>query len=572
MQAALVHTFAVLMIGMILPSWSSAGTRSVGESFASRSVVYAAQGAVATTNPLATGVALDVLRRGGTAIDAAIAAHAVIGVTEPFNTGVGGDLFAIVWDPKTKRLHGFNGSGRAPAGMSLRELQKRLGEEAREMPYFGYYTVSVPGAVDGWYRLHERFGRASMKELLAPAIAYADAGFPVGQVAADDWKSLDTPTEDPGEYDNVRAVFTVKGRTPRAGEVMRNPQLARVMEQVAAEGPAAFYRGSIARQIDAYMRRIGGPLRAEDLARHRGEWVDPVSVRYRGYDVFELRPNTQGAVVLETLRILEGYDLKAMGFGSADYAHVLVEAIKLAFEDRADFYADPRFQPAPLERLLSQEHADRQRALIEMQHARPTRGIIPKQSHTTYLTVADRDGMMVSFIASLFDAFGSRQVPDGLGFALQSRASGLSLVDGHPNVYAPNKRPFHTLIPAFVMKDGQPWLSFGVLGGSLQPQMHVQILVNMIDFGMNAQEAGDAARIAVSGGPEPWIPQSTEQHTVLLEPGLSAATVAELKRRGHAVEQRSGFFGGYQAIRRDLGSGVYEAASEMRMDGMAAGY
>lgn len=568
-----VRTLAVLLTASVVPAaWGDGGVRSVGDHFASRSVVYATQGAVATTNPLATGVALDVLRRGGTAIDAAITAHAVIGVVEPFNTGIGGDLFAIVWDPKTRRLHGFNGSGRAPAGLPVEELKRRLGKKVREMPYVGYYTVSVPGAVEGWQQLHERFGRLAIKDLLAPAISYADKGFPVSPVAADDWTHLNDPTHDPGEFENIRAVFTMDGRTPRAGEIFRNPQLARAMEQIANEGAAAFYRGSIAQRIDAYMRRIGGPLRASDLAQHRGEWVDPVSVRYRGYDVFELPPNTQGAVALQVLKIIEGYDIKAMGFGSADYSHVLVEAIKLAFEDRADFYADPKSHPVPLERLLSEEHAKRRRASIDMRHARPTRGVVPKESHTTYLTVADRDGMMVSFIASLFDTFGSRQVPDGLGFALQSRASGFSLVEGHPNEYAPDKRPFHTIIPAFVMKDGQPWMSFGVLGGSLQPQMHVQILANMIDFGMNAQEAGDAARIAISGGPEPWTPRSMEQHVVTIEPGIPANTVAELKRRGHNAKQHKGFFGGYQAIRRDPRTGVYEAAAEMRLDGMAAGY
>jgi gamma-glutamyltranspeptidase/glutathione hydrolase len=430
----------------------------------------------------------------------------------------------------------------------------------------------VPGAVEAWYALHARFGRLPMPALLEPAIGYARDGFPVAPVAARMWADnggfVDATRP---EFAVFHATFMPGGRAPAAGERFRNPRMAASLASIAAGGPDALYRGPLGATIAQALRAHGGGLREADLAAHRGEWVEPVSVRYRGYDVHELPPNTQGGVVLQVLNLLQGYDLRAMGFGSVDHAHVLVEALKLAWEDRADFYADPGTAP-PLARLLSPEYAAARRGLIDLAKARPTRSAVPHESHTTYLTVADRDGMMVSLISSLFDGFGSGIVPDGLGFALQSRGAGFSLLDGHPNAWAPGKRPLHTIIPAFVTRDGEPWFSFGVLGGSFQPQGHVQVLLNLIDFGMNAQEAGDAPRIAISGGPDPWNPAGGSAHRVHVEPGIADEVVAALRARGHDVRRGGLFFGGYNGIRRDPATGFYEAAAEMRLDATAAGY
>jgi len=549
-----------------------AGARPVGAAFASRSAVLAANGAAATTNPLASATAIDVLRRGGSALDAALAANAVLAVVEPFNTGPGGDVFAIVWDPRESRLQGYNGSGRAPASGSLRELRRAIGAQATLVPGRGAHSVTVPGAVEAWTALHARFGRMPFAEVLAPAIAYASEGFPVAPVAARLWSDngLGVPRTD-AAFAAFHATFMPDGRAPRAGERFRNPAFAESLRAIASGGAAGFYRGAIGARIVATLRAGGSAMQAADLATHRGDWVEPASVDYRGYRVHELPPNTQGGVVLQVLKLLEGYDLRALGPGSADYAHLLVESLKLAWEDRADHYADPASAP-PLAPLLSAAHADARRALIDPTRARATRGAVPTQSHTTCLSVADRDGMIVSLISSVFDGFGSALVPEGLGFVLQSRAAGFSLQDGHPNAWTPGRRPLHTIIPAFVTRDGAPWLSFGVLGGSFQPQGHVQILVNQIDFDMDPQEAGDAPRIAISGGPDPWNPGGGAPHRVHVEPAVPEGLVEALRARGHEVLRGGMFFGGYSGIRRDTASGVYAAAAEMRMDGCAAGY
>lgn len=548
------------------------GRRPVGAAFASRSPVHAAQGAAATTNPLATASALDVLRRGGTALDAALAANAVLAVVEPFNTGPGGDLFALVWDPRSRRLHGYNGSGRSSAAGSLAALRGALGEGVRQIPGLGAHAVTVPGAVEAWYALHARFGRLPLPALLEPAIGYAEDGFPVAQVAARLWADNASRVEVavPG-FAAFGTTFLPGGRAPAAGERFRNGAMAAALRAIAAGGPDAFYRGEIAARIVATLRCGGSALQASDLATHRGDWVEPVAVRYRGYDVHELPPNTQGGVVLQVLRLLEGHDLRALGHGSAAQLHLLVEALKLAWEDRADHYADAA-SSTPLARLLSDDHLAARRALLDPARARATRGGVPRESHTTYLAVADRDGMMVSLISSLFDGFGSALVPDGLGFALQSRAVGFSLLDGHPNAWAPGKRPLHTIIPGFVTRDGAPWFAFGVLGGAFQPQGHVQVLLNLIDFGMNVQEAGDAPRIAISGGPDPWNPAGGSPHRVHVEPGIADATIAALRERGHDVMRGGTFFGGYNGIRRDAANGCYEAGTEMRLDGAAGGF
>ena len=554
------------------------GDRPAGASHTSRSPVIARNGVAATSHPLATQVALDILKQGGSAVDAAIAANAALGLMEPNSCGIGGDLFAIVWDPKTARLHGLNGSGRAAQGLSLATLRQKLGG-AETMPFRGMYGITVPGAVDGWFTLHDKFGKLPMADLLAPSIAYAREGVPVPQVIAHAWR---VAVEDVirngdrfGEIENFKALYMPGGSTPEEGQIFRNPGLAGTYERIARDGREGFYGGETAAVIDAYMRRIGGPLRREDLSSHRSKWVEPVSVSYRGYDVFELPPSGQGIAALQMLNILEGFDLAAMGHNSADSLHVLVEAKKLVFEDRARFYADPAFIDVPVEGLLSKSYAAKRRALIDMHRAStdfdagdPTL----ENGDTVYLTVADSDGMMVSLIQSIYAGMGSGQAPDGLGFVFQNRGSGFSLEPDHPNQYQPGKRPFHTIIPGFVMRDGVPLLSFGVMGGSMQPQGHVQVLLNMIDFGMDVQAAGDAARYRHIGSSDPSGARRVDGGALFVESGVSAEVIGNLVKRGHSVAVEKGLYGGYQAIRRDPRTGVYFAASEMRKDGHAAGY
>jgi gamma-glutamyltranspeptidase/glutathione hydrolase len=554
------------------------GTRYAGKAFASRSPVLAREGMAATSHPLASAVAVDVLKRGGSAVDAAIAANAMLALVEPYACGPGGDLFAIVWDPKTGELHGFNGSGRSPRGLSHDALVEALGEDSR-MPTFGPLPISVPGAVDGWYRLHERFGKLPVKDLLAPAIRYAREGIPVTPVDSASWSEDLPPILAAGlpaaSVENLQRIYLVDGRTPSTGTIFRNPDLARTYETLAEHGRDAFYRGALARTMAAYVQRMGGHLDADDFTRHEGEWVDPVSVSYRGYDIYELPPNGQGIAALQMLNILEGYDLAAMGRDSADFWHVLIEAKKLAYEDRARFYADPEFAPAPLAWLLSKDYAAERRALLRMEKASKQLppGTPPEHGDTTYLATADASGMMVSLIQSTYWGFGSGLVPDGLGFALQNRASSFSLDKRHANVYAPGKRPFHTIIPAFAMKDGKPVMSFGVMGGFIQPQGHVQILVNLFDFGMNVQEAGDAARAIHSGSSQPNGDRMSDGGTVEMEAGVPKSVVETLRARGHrVVHGENPFVGGYQAIWRDPETGVYHGASEMRFDGSAIGY
>ncbi|WP_226975160.1 gamma-glutamyltransferase [Xanthomonas sp. LMG 12462] len=551
---------------------AQAADRITGQPFATRSEVIAPHAMAATSQPLATQIALETMREGGSAVDAAIAANAALGLMEPTGNGVGGDLFAIVWDPKTQKLYGYNGSGRSPKALTLAEFQRR---GLKEIPATGPLPVSVPGAVDGWFALHERFGRRTMAQNLAPAIRYARDGHPVAETIAYYW---DRSVPRLSQYPGFKEQFTIDGHAPRKGELWKNPNLANTLQQIADGGRDAFYKGPIARTIDAYFKANGGFLRYEDLASHHGEWVEPVSTNYRGYDVWELPPNSQGIAALQMLNILEGYDFSKIPFGSAEHVHLFTEAKKLAFADRARFYADPAFQPAPLARLISKDYAAQRRALISMDRAlKEVQPGTPKQleeGDTIYLTVADADGMMVSLIQSNYRGMGSGMAPPGLGFILQDRGEMFVLQKDHPNGYAPGKRPFQTIIPAFVTKDGKPWLSFGVMGGAMQPQGHVQILMNLIDFHMNLQEAGDAPRIQHDGSTEP-----TGQATAMrdggelnLETGFAYDTIRELMRKGHRVIFADGPYGGYQAIARDPGSGVYYGASESRKDGQAAGY
>ncbi|HEV7609388.1 MAG TPA: gamma-glutamyltransferase [Steroidobacteraceae bacterium] len=527
----------------------------------------------ATSQPLVSQVALDVLKRGGTAVDAAIAANATMGLMEPTGNGVGGDLFAIVWDARTKKLYGLNGSGRSPRSLTLETLRAELHKlNSPTIPRTGPLPVSVPGAVDGWFELHARFGRLPMKELLQPAIAYARNGFPVTEVIADGWARNARVL---AKYPGFAETYMPNGRAPAKGEIFRNPNLANTLSAIAAGGRDAFYKGDIAARIDSYMRANGGYLTAADLASHHSEWVEPVSTNYRGYDVWELPPNAQGVAALQMLNILEAYDLKSMGFGSADYLHVLIEAKKLAFEDRARYYADPEFTKIPLAGLLSKTYAAKRRALISMDKAAleyPDDPRALEQGDTIYMTVADSAGNMVSLIQSNYRGMGSGMTPTGCGFILQDRGELFSLDAGHANVYAPGKRPFQTIIPAFVTRDGKPWLSFGVMGGAMQPQGHVQILVNLIDFGMNLQEAGDAPRARHDGSSEPTGERMHDGGQVVLEVGATPATVKALEARGHKVTvSNDGDFGGYQAILRNA-EGVYFGASESRKDGAAQGY
>ncbi|MEZ4826732.1 MAG: gamma-glutamyltransferase [Bacteroidia bacterium] len=541
--------------------------RLTGYNFATRSEVIARNGMAATSQPLATQVAIDILKAGGTAIDAAIAANATLGLMEPTGCGVGGDLFAIVWDAKTQQLYGLNASGRSPRSLTLQYFKDH---GYTSIPPRGPLPVSVPGCVDGWFELHEKFGKLPMKVVLAPAINYAREGFPVSELIA---YYLGVSERVYKDMPNFADTWMPNGHCPRKGEVFQNPRLANTLELIANGGRKAFYRGEIAAKIAAHMEQVGGFITLEDLKNHHSEWVTPVSTNYRGYDVWELPPNGQGISALQMLNILEAYDLKSMGFGSPEYLHVLTEAKKLAFEDRAKYYADPDFNKIPVDWLISKEYANERRPLINPNRAGrayPAGKI--KDGDTIYLTVADKEGNMVSFIQSNFRGMGSGVVPGDLGFMLQDRGELFALEEGHFNVYEPGKRPFHTIIPAFVTKEGKPFMSFGVMGGDMQPQGHVQILVNMIDFGMNLQEAGDAPRMNHDGSSSPTGPEMTDGGVLNLESGFPYETIRGLELRGHKIGFDSGNYGGYQAIMYDSENKVYYGASESRKDGHAAGY
>ena len=541
--------------------------RVTGLPFATRSEVIAQNGMVCTSQPLATQIGLDILKRGGTAVDAAIAANAALGLMEPTGCGIGGDLFAIVWSAEDQRLYGLNASGRSPQTLTLDFFKQN---KLNKIPALGPLPVSVPGAVDGWYMLHEKFGKLSMADNLAPAIRYAEAGFPVSELIA---YYLGRSVPYLGEkFPNVLDVYGIDGRAPRKGEIFRNPALASTYRKLAEGGRDAFYEGEIARTIADFIQQQGGFLGEKDLAEHRSEWVDPVSVDYRGYEVWELPPNGQGIAALQMLTILENYDLAQYGYGSPEHVHYLVEAKKLAFEDRAKYYADMDFAEVPVADLLSESYGKERAALIEADRAGAYRAGEISAGETIYLTTADQYGNMVSLIQSNYRGMGSGMVPPGLGFMLQDRGELFSLVEGQANTYAPGKRPFHTIIPAFVTKDGKPFMSFGVMGGDFQPQGHVQILLNMIDFGMNLQEAGDAPRIDHTGGSTPTGKTVQERGEVRLETGFDYATIRRLMRMGHTVGFARGIYGGYQAIKYDAEQGVYYGASESRKDGQAAGY
>jgi gamma-glutamyltranspeptidase/glutathione hydrolase len=569
-QSKWIVGIAVAAIGVGAVNAADPGyDRVAGRAHASRSEVIAPHGMAATSHPLATQVALDILKSGGSAVDAAIAANATLGLMEPTGNGIGGDLFAIVWDAEKKELVGLNASGRAPQAMTLEYFQDR-GIDV--IPPFGPLPVSVPGAVDGWFQLHGRYGRLDMKDILAPVIAYARDGFPVSEVIA---HYLQSNKARIGHFPGFAETFMPNGDVPKKGEMFRNPRLANTLEAIAENGRDEFYKGDIARRIDAYMAEQGGLLNYDDLAAHESEWVTPVSTNYRGWDVYELPPNGQGIAALQILNVLEGYDLESMGFGSAEYIHTFVEAKKLAFEDRAKFYADMDFVDVPVATLISKAYAEERRELIDPNKASmqlPAGDAKLEDGDTIYLTVADADGNMVSLIQSNYRGMGSGMTPGDLGFILQDRAELFALDADHANVVAGGKRPFHTIIPAFVMKDGEPLISFGLMGGAMQPQGHAQIVINMIDFGMNLQEAGDAARINHVGSSSPTGTTMTDGGVVHLESTFADETRAALEAMGHTLGDSDGSFGGYQAIMWDKEQGVYYGASEVRKDGHAAGY
>uniref|UniRef100_A0A7C2PJB9 Glutathione hydrolase proenzyme n=1 Tax=Schlesneria paludicola TaxID=360056 RepID=A0A7C2PJB9_9PLAN len=545
--------------------------RPSGMKSQSRSVVMAKHGLVATSHPAAAQAGLDVLRAGGNAVDAAIATNAMLGVVEPMSCGIGGDLFAIVWDAKTQKLYGLNASGRSPRQLSRAVfVEKNLAQ----IPDYGPLSWSVPGCVDGWHELLAKFGSRPLAELLAPSIEAAEDGYPVSELIAAGWMGSEKRLK---EWPDSTRVYLPNGRAPQAGEIMRLPELAASYRLIAERGREAFYRGPIAAEIIRFSQANGGYFSLADFVEHRSDWIVPVSTNYRGYTVWELPPNGQGIAALQMLNILEGYDLKSLGPKSAEYVHRFVEAKKLAFADRARFYADPEFSPAPVGELISKPYADRRRGLIQPDAIlKNVPAGDPKLVHgdTVYLTVVDKDRNCCSLIQSLYHGFGSQVVPGNVGFALQNRGQLFALNDTHPNRLEPGKRPFHTIIPAMVTKNNRPWFCFGVMGGDMQPQGHVQVLVNLIDFGLNVQAAGDAARIRHEGSATPTgLPEEDGGGTVFLESGFPAETVDRLKALGHRVTVGSaGSYGGYQGILIDWERGVLHGASDPRKDGAAVGY
>jgi len=576
----------------------SRGDRYAGLPWASRSPVLAQHGMIASEQPLASQAGIEILKKGGSAVDAAIAASAMLCLTEPVLNGMGADAFVIVWDPKTHKLHGYNGSGWSPKGRSLEAMRaqvKAAYEKAGvkptdQIPLLGPLPVTVPGIVDTWFALHAKFGKLPISEDLAPAIYYATHGFPVTEVVAEywkgGWKGFEKHRGLIKEFGNAQKTFLIDGHTPSQGEIFRNPDMAHTLTLIAQGGRDAFYKGQIAHVMADFFKRIGTGPEYSDFADFHGEWVTPQSVDYRGYDVYELPPNGQGFATLEMLNVLKGFDLRKMGVGNPDTLMAEIGAFRLAAADLSRWYADPRFYNAPVKGLLSQGYADQRRKLIDLEHANPQiapgnplpyqTGVYPSGSgDTTDFETADSDGMMVSMIESNYAGMGSGEVAPGLGFMFQDRGALYSLDSKSANVYAPRKRPFHTIIPAFVMKDGEPWMAFGVMGGYFQPQGQTQVLVNMIDFGMNVQEAGDAARWAHVGDATATGLPSHGAGTVTLESGFDPGVADALQKRGYKVKvttHAEGGYGGYEAIQYDAKIHVYWGATEMRRDGQVIAY
>jgi len=554
------------------------GDRPAPNTHATRSAVMGRNGMIATSQPLASAAGLKVLQDGGNAIDAAVTAAAVLAVVEPSMTGIGGDLFAIVYDAKTKTLHALNASGRSPYAATPAEYARR-GET--RMPGAGVLSVTVPGVVEGWSELLGKYGTITMAKAVAPAVDYAKNGYAVSEIISGQWKASEKKLAgDPV----TAATFLPNGHPLQPGEIFANPHLAATLELVGKGGRDAFYKGPIARAIVADMKKRDGLLDERDFNDHKADWVDPISTSYRGYDVYEMPPNTQGLTVLEMLNILEGFNVRAMGHNSPEYLHALIEAKRIAFADRAAYLGDPgSVPPAVLKTLISKEYAALRRKDINPDHAAESykAGAMPgitssapilealqnftglDRGDTIYMTAADGKGNFVSLIQSLFSDFGSGIVAGDTGILLHNRGSGFNLTAGSPDQIAPHKRPLHTLIPAFVMKDGKPWLSFGVMGGDHQAQGHTQVLVNAIDFGMNVQEAGEAARVTHGN------------NGLLVESNVPESVRAALIQRGHKVTSNAnpgGAFGGFQGIMLDPRTGVLMGGSDVRKDGLAIGY
>lgn len=544
--------------------------RPSGDPHQSRSTVIATNGMVATSHPLAANVGLDILKAGGNAVDAAIATNAMLGLVEPMSCGIGGDVFVIYWDNKTQKLYGLNGSGRSPYAINRKVFAEK---NLTEIPLEGTLPWSVPGCVDGWFELHGRFGRKPMASILEPSIRYGREGFPVTEIIAGYWKGA---VEKLSDFPDSAATYLMNGKAPTEGTVFRNPNLAKTYELLATKGRDEFYKGSIAQRIVAYSEANEGFFSMKDFQDHTSTWVEPVSASYRGYDIWELPPNGQGIAALQILNVLEGYDIKSMGRQSAEYLHLFTEAKKLAFADRAKFYSDMDFNKLPIAELISKKYADSQRKRIDLKKAAvdvPAGDPKLVNGDTVYLTVVDKDRNCCSFIQSNYYGFGSKVVPGDVGFVIQNRGALFALTDDHLNRLEPHKRPFHTIIPAMATKDGKPWLCFGVMGGDMQPQGHAQVLVNMIDFGLNVQAAGDAPRVRHVGSAQPTgKPMADAGGTLNVESGIPEAAVRGLLRKGHKIGRALGGFGGYQAIRIDHENGTIHGATEPRKDGAAIGY
>jgi len=558
----------LIFVSIVFSSLNSLSQdRITGEIFSTRSEVISQNGMVATSHPLASQIGVDILQNGGNAIDAAIAANAALGLMEPTGNGIGGDLFAIVWIEKEKKLYGLNASGRSPENLTLEYFKEN---NYNSIPAYGPLPVSVPGCVDGWFELHEKFGKIKMTDILSPTIKYAEDGFPVSELVSYYMKVASNNYQ---KYPNFKETYYINDSTPKKGQVFKNPDLARTLRLIAKNGKKGFYEGETANTIANFIKKQGGFLSYNDLKNHKSEWIEPVSTNYRGYDIWELPPNGQGIAALQILNLLEAYDLRTMGFGSAEYIHHFVEAKKIAYADRAKYYADMDFNKIPVDYLISKEYANLRRKEISSENAAIK--VLPADidnGDTIYLTTADSDGNMVSLIQSNYRGMGSGMVPTGLGFMLQDRGELFSLDQDHFNVYAPKKRPFHTIIPAFITKDGNPFVSFGLMGGAMQPQGHAQIVINIVDFDMNLQEAGDAPRIRHQSDQQPTGGDMTEGGELALESGFNYKQVRELMKKGHKIIYDMGSFGGYQAIMIDYINKVYYGASESRKDGNAIGF
>lgn len=561
------------------------GDRITGPKFVGRSTVWGANGAAATAHPRATLIGIETLRRGGSAVDAAIAINAALGFLEPVANGIGGDAFCMLWDPAQRKVVGFNGSGASPRGLSLETARSKAKADGH-LPSYGAVTVNVPGTVDAWWSAHQRYGKLPWKDVLLPVAELCEEGVPMPQVIAyyleRNMAGFDRSASIIEENDNRKKVYAPGGETPKVGQMFANPDLGRTLRLIAEHGRDAFYDGPIADAIAAYFRRIGGWMTRADLAAHRTEWVEPIRTDYRGVQVYGLGPNTQGLSTNQILNVCEQFDLKSMGFQSAASIHHQAEAKRLAFEDRAKWFADDRFSRTPVDWLNSKDYARQRAALIRPDRVmdRVFPGDAPTQGDTTYFSVADKDGMMVSWIQSNYRGMGSGLVSDDgeggtLGFMFQDRGELFALTDGHPNVYAPGKRPFHTIIPGFAVKDGKPWMAMGVMGGGMQPQGQAQIIINMVDYGLDPQEAGDAPRWQHEGSSEPTGEPAEGVGLLYLETGVPAASKAQLEAMGWVLRGPNGGFGGYQNVVMQQNPGgrwTYGAATEMRKDGIALAY